>query len=245
MRSALEIIVPRRYVDRVLDRLGFFQFKSRFLRTRMRLPDGSEIILRHDEERVIREIYAEGSYDKARISDGDTVVDVGANIGIFSIKAARQTPSGRVVSVEPAPLNLDLLRENVVRNHFDNVTIIEGAVSDHQGEASLFDHGEYGLYSIHQKADRFTPVRLMTLDQIFQREKISLCHVLKIDVEGEEVAVLRGASQALRVTNQVVMEITKINEYPRQCAELLANTGFSCSVEADTPGGILLYAKKI
>jgi FkbM family methyltransferase len=244
LRSALELVVPRQGLDRFLEWSGFFRFKSSFLKTQRRLPDGNELVYRLDEEKIIGEIYEQGAYDHGLISDGDIVVDVGANIGVFTVKAARQTPKGRVVAVEPAPLNLELLRENVARNGLANTVILDCALSDHEGEGQLFSRGDYALYSMHIKADLSTSVRITTLDKLFQEQGIRACRLLKIDVEGEEFAVLRGGTQALQVTDQVIMEITKIEDFPHQCQKLLAEAGFSCTVETESPGGLLLLARR-
>jgi FkbM family methyltransferase len=244
VRTALELAVPRPDLDRFLEWAGFFRFKSGFLKARRRLPDGSELVYRLDEERIVREIYDDGAYDQGRIADGDTVVDVGANIGVFTLKAARQTPKGRVVAVEPAPLNLELLRENVARNRLANAVILDCALSDHEGQGQLYSRGDYALYSLHLKADLSTPVRVSTLDKLFQEQGIRACQLLKIDVEGEELAVLRGGAQALRVTQQVITEVTNIEDYPRLCRELLTQAGFSCTVATESPGGLLLIARR-
>lgn len=243
-RGALELAVPRRVLDPLLERLGFFRFKSSFLKTRRVLPDGSELVYRLDEERIIREVYDEGAYERGLLADGDTVVDVGANIGVFTLKAARRVPMGRVVAVEPAPLNLELLRENVARNRLANTVILDCALSDHEGEGRLFERGDYALYSLHLGSGRATPVRVATLDRVFREQDIRACRLLKIDVEGEELAVLRGAARALQATDQVIVEVTKIEDHPRLCRELLEAAGFSCSSYAESPGGLMLYARR-
>ena len=244
VRRILELVVPRGRLDALLEKLGFFRFKSVFLRTRRVLPDGGELVYRLDEEKIVREVYEDGAYDRGEISDGDTVVDVGANIGIFTLKAARRVPRGRVVAVEPAPLNLELLRQNVARNRLANTTILDCALSDREGEGRLFERGDYALYSLHLGSGRSTPVRVSTLDRLFAEQGIRACRLLKIDVEGEELAVLRGAVQALQATGQVIVEVTKIEDHPRLCRELLEAAGFACTVYAESPGGLMLYARR-
>ena len=244
VRRILELVVPRGRLDALLEKLGFFRFKSVFLRTRRVLPDGGELVYRLDEEKIVREVYEDDIYDRGELSEGDTVVDVGANIGVFTLKAARQVPRGRVVAVEPAPLNLELLRENVARNRLTNTEILDCAVSDREGEARLFERGDYALYSLHFGSGRSTPVRLATLDGLFQERGIRACRLLKIDVEGEELAVLRGAGRALQATDQVILEVSKVEDYPRRCRELLEAAGFSCTTYAESPGGLMLYARR-
>jgi FkbM family methyltransferase len=129
---------------------------------------------------------------------GDLFVDVGANFGFWALPAARR--GCRVIAVEPVPETRSLLAANVERNGLsDRVEILGQAVSD--GAASLtvaVPAGESGQASAHPDSgaqlEHFT-VEATTLDEILGEQAVRF---LKIDVEGHEPAVLRGAARALR-----------------------------------------------
>jgi len=129
---------------------------------------------------------------------GDLFVDVGANFGFWALPAAHR--GCRVIAIEPVPTTRALLAANAARNGLsDRVQIIAGAVSDSVGSLTVaVPAGESGQASVHPDAgaelESFT-VEATTLDALVGEQPVRF---LKIDVEGHEPAVLRGAARALR-----------------------------------------------
>ncbi len=244
VRRALEFFIPREKLDRFLDGLGFFQWKDRAFSRYHRLPDGTELRIHPDDGKIIREIHTDACYSKAEIADGDVVVDVGAHVGVFTISAARRTPSGRVIAVEPAPTNLEFLRENLVKNGIANVKVFDCALSDKPGEARLFSPGDHALYTLKPTAPAAVshPVVLRTLDELFDAERVDVCHLLKIDAERSELEILQGGVRALGVVRQLLVEVGKENMTHEKTLAFLDERGFACSILVDTPGGIVLHA---
>lgn len=244
-RRLLQFIVPQRYFDFCLVKIGFFRFKSKFFRTILQLPGDISFICRPDDEKIIKEIFEYGVYACAEISKGDIVVDVGANIGVFTVYAVKKKLSGRVIAIEPAPLNWDLFYENVRRNHLQNVKLYKCAISDHEGMANLYFPGDHSCYTLSASGYTVTsiPVKLQTLDVIFEKENLSICHLLKIDVEGHELHVLKGAKKMLAATHHVVMELHKKNIIVEQVVSFLQEQGFNCTIEWEGSSVALLYAK--
>ncbi|HVA65449.1 MAG TPA: FkbM family methyltransferase [Elusimicrobiota bacterium] len=250
LRRTLETMVPRNQLDRWLDKAGFFTFKAGHFRRLRALPGGSLIAYRPDDEKIINEIHGcanpGGQYSRGAIADGDVVFDVGAHIGVFSVYAARKNPHGRIIAVEPAPFNLELLRENIARNGLRNVKIYPCAVSDHSGEARLFSFGDHALYSLESPAPGLlsTPARLRTLDDIFEAEGLAVCHLLKVDIEKSELPALKGGRRMLAATRQVILEASKENGIHEQAASFLRSLGFTCSTEFDSPEAEIIYAHR-
>jgi len=173
---------------------------------------------------------------------GMVFCDVGANIGIFTLFAARLVgPSGRVLAFEPVPANLEVLRQNVQLNRYANITIFEQAVSDRSGTAHLYLSGFCGCHSLlpapESASGKTLTVQTIRLDQISIPSPIDL---LKIDAEGAELSVLRSlGSQRPR---NVILELnTKRLAAAGTSAttflEQIRGMGFSKIVNLERPDG--------
>ena len=140
---------------------------------------------------------------------GDVFYDVGANIGYFTLIGARLVgPSGRVVAVEPQPEARQRLEHNVAINGFDNVTAIEAAVADEEGESELVVSHEGILEWAALETSPTTDVpkinvRVTTLDAL--RADLPPPTVVKLDVEGAEIRAVRGMRELLRSDRPAVV----------------------------------------
>jgi len=127
----------------------------------------------------------------------DTVADVGANIGIYSLLAARAVPQGRVLAFEPNPITAERMLTNLRLNGLDNVRLRASAVGSRAGSATLtarLGPGDHIALDRSSEVETIT-VPLTTLDAAVERAApVSL---IKIDVEGFELEVLRGATDLL------------------------------------------------
>lgn len=245
-RGAVELCVSRKRLDSLLARAGFFEWKSRLLRSELRLPGEIRVLCRPDDARVVQEVLQEEVYACARISEGDTILDAGAHVGSYTLYAVKRKRAGRVIAVEPAPLNRELLLENIRRNGLENVKVYGCALADREGQESLFFPGDHACYSLRPtgKDATVTPVSVRTLDSIFAAERLLNCAVLKIDVEGAELMVLKGAERSLPRVRQLVVEVTKREDLPREIRDFLRSRGYECSVRHEDPGGLLLLARR-
>ena len=140
---------------------------------------------------------------------GDTIVDVGANIGGYGLRAA--SVAKRVIVIEPETSNYQQLVENIRLNHLDNVTPMQVAISDSAGERLLHLAADSGRHSLEEHAwgratGQTLAVRLMTLDQVITDHGIECIDWLKIDVERHELAVLNGATRSLSITQNLILE---------------------------------------
>ncbi|MEY2490043.1 MAG: hypothetical protein QOC70_1985 [Verrucomicrobiota bacterium] len=133
---------------------------------------------------------------------GGLLVDVGANMGYFSLLWAGLNPSATVVAFEVSPRNLDLFRNNVKKNHLEGrITVFPKAAGDHAGTMS-FDPGpveQTGWGTISARAlVNSIPVSMVRLDEQLPGVRID---VLKIDVEGADTLVLFGCERLLKSQN--------------------------------------------
>jgi FkbM family methyltransferase len=150
-----------------------------------------------------------------------TVVDVGANHGMFSLEAAHLIGRAGVLhAFEPAPGTLAVLRRNLRRNDLARVRVFPSGLGAHEGTAPLRIHRAYsGLNTLASRdvtwnrrtlrADAIVDVPITTLDHHCARESLDRIDFLKIDVEGFELGVLRGARGLLaaRRIARILLEI--------------------------------------
>lgn len=159
-----------------------------------------------------REIYYFGTYERKEsvlvrrlLRPGDAVWDVGANIGYYALLAAACVgPEGRVVAFEPFPAAGARLQENVRLNGFAQVRCVQAAVTDTDGRATLFHDGAHpdGVASLLRTGQGLREVQCATvsLDRFRQDSGERPPLLVKVDVEGAEMAVLAGAAGLLSGT---------------------------------------------
>lgn len=130
------------------------------------------------------------------IRPGDSVADIGANIGLYTVAMARRAgPGGRVYAAEPDDATLRLLARQVELNRVDSrVTILPAVVGDEEGTVAFTGGRQSESHVAAEATGPGARVRSVTLDTIFADARLD---VLKIDVEGFEVHVLRGARRLL------------------------------------------------
>src|ERR1700739_2290572 len=143
---------------------------------------------------LFRENYeSELGYLRTILSPGKTFVDVGANLGIYTLAASRIVgPSGRVIAFEPSLESFPILKENISLNAFENVVAVRVALSDKTGEAFLYhgsDAGKNALGSDPCAEPKGEAVATQSLDEALQQLSVETVDVIKMDVEGAEQLV--------------------------------------------------------
>ena len=175
---------------------------------------GTGYTMRLDLEDLVQEsIFFFGFYERplatyflSLLSEGMVFVDVGAHVGQYTLLASKEVgPSGHVYSFEPHPRNFDALSHNVLLNRFTNVSLFNAALADSAAESQLFvnatDAGgkNRGTHSLRVQKDWSQsvtiPIKTMLLDEALR--DVARLDVMKIDVEGAELLVLKGAQQLL------------------------------------------------
>ena len=163
----------------------------------------------------------------ATLPEGGVFLDVGAHIGYFSVKAARKVgKTGRVVAFEPNPETLNLLRDNVSANRAENVVVEPIACTDREQmltlfAAAFFNTGRASLGRQNADFSRDGPpkeytVRGRPIDDVVRELNLTRVDVIKIDVEGAEVFVVKGAMNTLkRFHPKLIVEVI-----PAQLASL-------------------------
>ena len=141
----------------------------------------------------------------ANIRNVHTVVDVGANVGMVSLLAHQLYPKATVYSLEPVPQVYKCLVKYVAG--IDKIKTFKIAISDHTAEEKMsFDSQESAVSHLDSKGS--VPVHVDTLDNFVQKQGIKSIDLLKIDTEGFEAHVLRGATNILAKTRYIYIEVT-------------------------------------
>lgn len=199
------------------------------------LYKGRKILSPRDGIFTSWEVLQDNIYDKFHTPHyGDTVIDVGAYVGMFTIKAALQVgKNGRVIAVEPAKPNLEYLRDNI--GGLDNVEVIAVAVGASTGTGKLsLSHASPCHTMINNKGSK-QQVLVVTLDDIVSGYKIKKVNYIKIDAEGYELEILEGATETLKTKGLKLAVASYHNlstgerELPYIC-RLLTSAGFSIHV---------------
>lgn len=145
----------------------------------------------------------------AHLREGMCVFDVGANIGYYTLLAARAVgSSGRVWAFEPEPHNFALLTRNAAENGFENVRLVNAAVSDRSGVLRLhLDDANFGAHSLEAGSVRTSSGRSVDVETVFldrfadEASAFGAGVLVKVDVQGAEALVVAGAQRLLGLPN--------------------------------------------
>jgi len=168
------------------------------------------------DDRLPMQLFYHGLYEvekyKAKffcnfVKEGDVVLDVGAHIGYYTLLAAvRVGDSGHIHAFEPVSKIFERLSRNISINKITNVTLNRIAVSDKCGKISIFvadntNTGKSSLFRMLNFSGVIEDVDSITIDKYLEQKAVEKVHLVKIDVEGNELAVLKGMTHMLSVQN--------------------------------------------
>jgi len=139
---------------------------------------------------------------------------------------------GHVVAFEPEARNLSFLRRHVSLNRINNIEIVDAAVSDQSGTA-LFCQGP--SRSMGKLSDDVVAVRTLTLDDFICKSRGPVPDVMKIDVEGAEMRVLRGAERALSELKPLIFLATHGAALQQECRAFLSSLGYTLAPIGPAP----------
>jgi len=225
-----------------------FAFRKSFLIAK---SDRNDVKLRFKTEDVVgRHIYKRGDYekhlsdfisDKINFENGDVALDIGANIGWYSLLLSRLMPEASIVyAFEPDPLNYELLSHNIRSNAARNVVPVNCAVSDKKEIKRLYRYsnnnlGRHSLLDINSA--NYVEVQANVLDDFLSEMRVDFSRIkfIKIDIEGYEYFALCGAKKAIHNVKFLISEFVprhmkKGGVEPGLLIDLLVDAGLKPNV---------------
>jgi len=174
---------------------------------------------------TFREVCINDHYNYSRIEPGMTVVDVGAHIGTFTLLASKRVgEEGKVIAIEPEIYNFKQLNKNLELNEIRNTIPVKTALSDFNGKEDFFISKGSGCHSFFPCRDDIidkTQIGVKTLDSLLWELNIKRVNLLKIDAEGAELKILKGAQQTLINNPQIKMVVASYHS-PQEAEEVMA-----------------------
>ena len=176
---------------------------------------------------------------KSIVKSGFNIIDLGANIGYYTLIFAKLAgPRGSVISFEPDHDNFQLLLNNIKANKFNNVTAVNKAVSEKNGTIKLFlsshNNGDHRVYDSGDARESVI-IKTVSVDNYIDsisKNKIKI-DLVKIDIQGAEFSAIMGMLNTLRNNNSIIIVsefwphgLSKFGIKPVEYLKLLRNNGF-------------------
>jgi FkbM family methyltransferase len=209
----MSLHLKQRLVKLLADALRPFHFKGKALLLHTLCPKEREqeaVIFGYQiklnlNDYIQRSIYLgvfepfESVQIRSYLKPGMTFIDVGANVGYYTLMAASLVgQTGRVFAFEPSPYAFDLLKETINRNNVSNVRTVQAGLNDTSGEVSLFMPDKPGNHTpsmVPNNEGRPLKVPVQRLDECLAQHLVEKVDLMKIDVEGFEPNVIAGAEK--------------------------------------------------
>src|SRR5215208_4586981 len=230
LRILLRVSLGRRRRDRIFIERGF-DFNTFLYRVFKVLGIGNSMLLRihvpkydykfycrinNREDLVFMTNHEEDIIEHFTPKEGDIVVDIGAHMGRYTIISSKRVrANGKVVAIEAHPGNFEMLKSNIKLNQLTNVIPLNYAAYSKETKINLYLPEVESGYTIYntimsnraRTEDKFVEVSANTLDYLLQLNEITDVNWVKIDVEGAEFEVLKGASNVLSKSKDIALLI--------------------------------------
>jgi FkbM family methyltransferase len=180
-----------------------------------------DVVGRHIYKYQVHEpVLSQFLVDYLKFEPGDIVIDIGANVGWYSLLLARLAPDdSQIFAFEPDPLNFELLEHNIRLNKATRITAVQKALAAEDGVQRLYQHdsNNLGRHSLlHLQDGQAVDVQTTSLDKFWNENALGarVPRFIKIDIEGYELVALRGASEVLKHCPALLCEYSP--DYMRQ-----------------------------
>jgi FkbM family methyltransferase len=241
----------RRYIERGLDFADFLYKVIKFFRPgckllKFKVPKYNyEFYCRiNKDDFIVMTRHEDVIIEHFHPKEGDVVVDVGAHIGRYTIIASKQVgPNGKVIAIEAEPRNFEMLNRNIKLNRLANVMTLNYAATSKEAKIRLYLPAgdiftKYNTIISNwmwvRPEDKFVEVNGNTLDNLLQQIGLRQVNWIKIDVEGAEFEVLKGANNLLLNNKDIVLLVEvhgSPNDYRWKVEEFMRSYNFKIEFE--------------
>jgi FkbM family methyltransferase len=217
------------------------------------LPGGGRLFLHHRAD-IGLVVLLSGSFEQLEVEcactlarAGTAAIDVGANVGLFTVPLALAVgEAGRVLAIEPSPENLEQLAHNLRLNELENVVVHDIALAAEPGEVLLrlgVDPAFHSTTAVvkSRAGEDGVVVRADTLDSVWSNAGEPEVSFLKIDTEGGELEILEGGTQLLEAWRPPILVEAKERDRVRELDDFLGGRGYSRSHPSGFAHGNYLY----
>ena len=177
---------------------------------------GSNLSMRIDDSdiRVFKQIFVDNEYDSLNLPKVvDTIVDLGANIGLSALFFMKKYPDARIIAVEPDAVNFEIMKRNL-EDYSSHVTLLNAAIWPSDGEVSLVEHDESneGLGAWGYRTETLTEgaegsVSAISIPTLMKQSSINYIDILKVDIEGAEYELFeKGYESWLDKVGLIIIE---------------------------------------
>ncbi len=261
IKSAINLFKPivkntKNWPILILNRLGIL--KNKILTYKFK--NGLEVLIENAKGEyessgmaMIVDIFLVKTYTPKGINmkNYKTIIDIGANMGIFSIYASINSPNAKVDSFEPFKKHFSKLNKNIRLNNLKNIKTFNLAVSKNNLSKDFFiskTHTSAHSLIKNQNSSLKIKINCISLKEVFEKNKIKKCDFMKIDCEGREYDILYNAPRSIfNKIEKIIIEFDNIDNNIKNgnaLKKFLGKKGFKVNIrgENNISGGI--YAEK-
>ena len=178
-----------------------------------------------------------GLISEIELNPNETFVDIGANVGSYTLQVATKYPDNKIISIEAHPSEFNALKRNVIDvNNLENVILVNMGVYSKKDELVLYEQGIWtAASSAFVKSEKQIRIQCDTLDSIVQKLESNQKFVIKMDIEGSEYDALLGGSKTLENCRKIMIEVHYTDvltreENLKQVIKILKNHDFSLEI---------------
>ena len=195
-------------------------------------------------------VWVIGEYSKKgfEINDNDSIIDVGAHIGLFSLFASQFCKKGKIFSFEPIKENFELLKENIRINDITNISLFNEAISNTTSKITLYQNEDEAGHSKFIKTSKSIQVNSKAFKEFIDEREIEKCGLLKLDCEGSEYEIIESLPpKYFEKFKKIIIEYHLADTKPNLIRNLkanLINSSYDISIKPIFEDIGFVYAKK-
>lgn len=152
------------------------------------------------------------------LKDGDTILDIGANYGVYCLAFSSIGQNTKVIAVEPFNFYKNIITENAKINKFKNISFVNKVISNHNGFCNLDYSRSYTTASIIKKfrlKKKIKKIKSITIDNLIKKLNIKKLNFIKMDIEGAELLALEGAKKTIKKFLPTIAMECSIKDYSK------------------------------